>query len=70
MHEQKYYNTEAELLVDYEENGRINNTFNRYELQGTPRLKGLAGPMYDGEDKNGNAIIRYESHEVNKILSE
>lgn len=70
MHSQKYYNSEEELFQDYEENGRINNTINRYELQGTPKLKGLAGPMYDGEDKNGNAIIRYESSEVNRILSE
>ena len=39
------------------------------ELQGTPILKGFCGPMYDGEDNQGRAVIRYESQEVYDILS-
>ena len=40
------------------------NDYNRAELQGAPIFKGLAGPMWDGD-----GWIRYETPEMNEILS-
>ena len=63
------YDTEAELLAKYEKVGEISNGYNRAELQGTPRLKGLCGAMWDGYDDDGRACIRYETPELCDILS-
>lgn len=63
------YATEAELLTKYEKVGELLGGHLRYELQGTPRLKGLCGAMWDGYDDNGNACIRYETSELNDALS-
>ena len=41
----------------------------RAELQGAPKIKNFCGPMYDGDDEQGRAVIRYESQEVYDILS-
>lgn len=63
------YETEVDFLKQYEEKGRVNNTYCRHELQGAPRIKGLCGPMYDGMDREGRSIIRYETSEVNDYMS-
>lgn len=62
------YTTEAELLRKYEKVGVLCDSVRRYELQGTPRLKGLCGAMFDGYE-NGKAVIRYETQEVYDALS-
>lgn len=66
--EQRVFNSLEELLKVYEQAGTLRDNLRRLELQGQPRLEGLYGPMYDGEE-NGAAVIRYESPEVYKILS-
>ena len=66
--EQRFFNSLEELLKVYEQAGTLRDNVRRLELQGQPRLKGLYGPIYDGEE-NGAAVIRYESPEVYKILS-
>ena len=66
--EQRVFNSLEELLKVYEQAGTLRDNVRRLELQGQPRLKGLYGPIYDGEE-NGAAVIRYESPEVYKILS-
>jgi hypothetical protein len=37
-------------------------------LQGQPTIKGLCGPMYDGEI-NGQPVIRYETWAAYNVLS-
>lgn len=64
------YQTESELLKDYEKRGEIADTIRRYELQGAPILAELCGPMFDGYDKNNCARIRYEASDLYAILSE
>lgn len=64
------YKTEAELLQDHEKRGTVADSVRRFELQGTPILAGLCGPMFDGYDKNNCARIRYESSDLYAILSE
>ena len=64
------YKTESELLQDHEKRGTVADSVRRYELQGTPILAGLCGPMFDGYDENNNARIRYESSDLYAILSE
>lgn len=66
--EQRVFNSLKELLKVYEQSGTLRDNVRRLELQGQPRLEGLYGPMYDGEE-NGAAVIRYESPEVYRILS-
>ena len=62
------YESEAELLKNYEKTGVLSDNVRRYELQGTPKLKGLCGAMFDGYE-NGKAVIRYETQEIYDILS-
>ncbi|MBQ9113897.1 MAG: hypothetical protein IJY05_03135 [Clostridia bacterium] len=62
------YENEAELLSLYEKSGVLRDNVRRFELQGSPILKGLCGPMFDGHE-NGRAVIRYETQEVCDILS-
>ncbi len=64
----KIYRTEDELLNAYEKTGEHRASYTRLELQGTPTLRGLCGPMYDG-DEDGNAVIRYESSAVNRAFN-
>ena len=66
--EQQVFNSREDLLKVYEQAGTLRDNLRRLELQGQPRLEGLYGPMYDGEE-NGAAVIRYESPEVYRILS-
>tara|TARA_B100001939_G_C16629690_1_gene482889 strand:- start:119 stop:331 length:213 start_codon:yes stop_codon:yes gene_type:complete len=48
----------------FEQKGVETRTHLRKELIGKPKFKGLAGPMYDGED-----CVRYEDWETFEILS-
>ena len=60
----------VELLKKaFETTGEFHSVSCRAELQGAPKLKNFCGPMYDGEDERGRAVIRYESQEVYDILS-
>ena len=63
------YETTEHLKKAFETSGEFRSVSCRAELQGAPKLKNFCGPMYDGEDERGRAVIRYESQEVYDILS-
>lgn len=63
------FETVEHLKKTFETTGEFHSTSCRSELQGAPKLKNFCGPMYDGEDDQGRAVIRYESQEVYDILS-
>lgn len=63
------YETAEHLKKAFEASGEFRSVSCRAELQGAPKLKNFCGPMYDGEDDQGRAVIRYESQEVYDILS-
>ena len=63
------YETAEHLKKAFETSGEFRSVSCRAELQGAPKLKNFCGPMYDGEDDQGRAVIRYESKEVYDILS-
>lgn len=63
------YETTEHLKKAFETSGEFRSVSCRAELQGAPKLKNFCGPMYDGEDDQGRAVIRYESQEVYDILS-
>ncbi len=63
------YETAEHLKKAFETSGEFHSVSCRAELQGAPKLKNFCGPMYDGEDDQGRAVIRYESCEVYEILS-
>lgn len=63
------YETAEHLKKAFETSGEFHSTSCRAELQGAPKLKNFCGPMYDGEDSQGRAVIRYETQEVYDILS-
>ena len=63
------YETAEDLKKAFETSGEFHSTSCRAELQGAPKLKNFCGPMYDGKDDQGRAVIRYESQEVYDILS-
>lgn len=63
------YETAEHLKKAFETSGEFHSTSCRAELQGAPKLKNFCGPMYDGKDDQGRAVIRYESQEVYDILS-
>lgn len=63
------FETVEHLKKAFETTGEFNSVSCRAELQGAPKLKNFCGPMYDGEDNQGRAVIRYESQEVYNILS-
>lgn len=60
--------SETELIEKYKVDGKARDFQIRKELANAPKIKGFAGPMYDGE-KNGIPVRRYETWEVNDILS-
>lgn len=64
------FETVEHLKKTFETAGEFHSVSCRAELQGAPKLKGFCGPMYDGEDEQGRAVIRYESQEVYDILSD
>lgn len=61
--------SDIDLKKSFETSGEFRSPSCRAELQGAPILKNFCGPMYDGEDNQGRAVIRYESQEVYDILS-
>lgn len=63
------FETVEHLKKAFETTGEFHSVSCRTELQGAPKLKNFCGPMYDGEDNQGRAVIRYESQEVYDILS-
>lgn len=63
------FETVEHLKKAFETSGEFNSVSCRAELQGAPILKGFCGPLYNGEDRQGRAVIRYESQEVYDILS-
>lgn len=63
------YETAEHLKKAFETSGEFHSVSCRAELQGAPKLKNFCGPMYDGEDSQGRAVIRYETQEVYDILS-
>lgn len=63
------FETVEHLKKAFEATGDFHSVSCRAELQGAPILKGFCGPMYNGEDSQGRAVIRYESQEVYDILS-
>ena len=63
------FETVERLKKAFETTGEFHSVSCRAELQGTPILKGFCGPLYDGEDNQGRAVIRYDSQEVYDILS-
>ena len=62
------YDSVEDLKMEHETVGEFRSVSCRAELQGAPILKSFCGPMYDGEDDQGRAVIRYESQEVYDIL--
>lgn len=63
------FETVEHLKKAFETTGDFHSVSCRAELQGAPILKGFCGPLYNGEDSQGRAVIRYESQEVYDILS-
>ncbi len=63
------FETVEQLKKAFETTGDFHSVSCRAELQGAPILKGFCGPLYNGEDSQGRAVIRYESQEVYDILS-
>lgn len=63
------FETVEHLKKAFETTGEFHSVSCRAELQGAPKIKNFCGPMYDGEDEQGRAVIRYESQEVYDILS-
>lgn len=63
------FETVEHLKKAFETAGEFHSISCRAELQGAPKLKNFCGPMYDGEDDQGRAVIRYESQEAYDILS-
>lgn len=61
--------SDIDLKKAFETSGEFRSVSCRAELQGAPKLKNFCGPMYDGEDSQGRAVIRYETQEVYDILS-
>lgn len=63
------FESAEDLKKAFETSGEFRSVSCRAELQGAPKLKNFCGPMYDGEDSQGRAVIRYETQEVYDILS-
>lgn len=63
------YETAEHLKKAFETSGEFRSVSCRAELQGAPKLKNFCDSMYDGEDSQGRAVIRYETQEVYDILS-
>ena len=63
------FESAEDLKKAFETSGEFRSVSCRAELQGAPKLKNFCGPMYDGEDSQGRAVIRYETQDVYDILS-
>ena len=57
---------EVSFGMDFD--GIEDGSYLRECLQGQPKIKGLCGPMYDGEI-NGRPVIRYETWSVYDMMS-
>jgi hypothetical protein len=57
---QTTYLTKEEVLK-LKLRGFNGNKSQRFELQGEPMVVGFLGPMWNGYDKEGRAVIRYET---------
>lgn len=66
---EELFESAEELKFAFSCTGEFHSSSCRAELQGAPILKNFCGPMYDGDDEQGRAVIRYESQEVYDILS-
>jgi hypothetical protein len=55
-------------IGQYEFEGIEERAYLKPELQGQPKFKKLAGPMYGGEE-DGVPVIRYESWEAYERMS-
>lgn len=66
---EELFESAEELKFAFSCTGEFHSSSCRAELQGAPILKNFCGPMYDGDDEQGRAVIRYESQEVYNILS-
>lgn len=58
-----------EALKKYKVIGKNVNKYNRKELQEQPIFQNFLGPMWGGENGNGQKIIRYETQQVYDHLS-
>lgn len=66
---EELFESAEELKFAFTCAGEFHNASCRAALQGAPILKNFCGPMYDGDDEQGRAVIRYESQRVYDILS-
>lgn len=64
----KWYDGIQDIKRYFEITGELHDDIRRAELQGAPIIKGLCGPMYDGE-RDGAAVIRYETRGIYDALS-
>jgi hypothetical protein len=62
------YQEEFEEIFAKDFDGIENGSHLRECLQGQPKIKGLCGPMYDGEHM-GYPVVRYESWAVYDMMS-
>ena len=63
------YDSVEELVANHEQDGVVEGSWLREELQGQPTLKGLLGGMYDGVNKDGKHVIRYETQDAYDMYS-
>jgi hypothetical protein len=63
--------TLVQLILErgHKKTGVCNRRGVREELRGQPEFSGLLGPMFDGYDDAGNAVIRYEDQSTYELLS-
>lgn len=62
------YWEEFEEIFAKDFDGVEQSSYLRECLQGQPKIKGLCGPMYDGEHM-GYPVVRYESWAVYDMMS-
>lgn len=60
---------EAMEVRGYAQSGSCHGQHARCELLGQPTFRGVLGPMYDGKNSDGEAVIRYETQDVYNALS-
>lgn len=61
--------TFEELQSKYTITGFSNRPHVRKELQGSPKVQGFLGAMFNGFKANGQVVLRYETQEVYNLLS-
>ena len=63
------YDSVEELVANHKQVGVVEGSWLREELQGQPELEGLLGGMYDGVNKDGKHVIRYETQDAYDMYS-